>query len=92
MILADYRDGAVLLTPQGAFEGKPAMEGFCTHALGALPQPRFTATSTVIHGDAVLLRWTAESPGGRIDDGVSTFIIDDGSIRLQTTRFPITPT
>ena len=91
LILADYRDGAVLLTPQGVFEGKATIETFFTQALGALPEPQFKATNTVIHGDAVLLHWTAESPGGRIDDGVDTFVIDDGSIRLQTTSFTITP-
>jgi predicted SnoaL-like aldol condensation-catalyzing enzyme len=77
LILADYRDDAALLTPQGVFEGKATIETFFTQALGALPQAQFKATSSVVHGDAVLLHWTAESPGGRIGDGVDTFVVDE---------------
>jgi predicted SnoaL-like aldol condensation-catalyzing enzyme len=91
LILADYREDSVLLTAQGVFEGKAMIEAFFTQALGALPQAKFKATGIYPAGDAVLLHWTAESPGGRIDDGVDTFVVDDGAIQLQTASFTITP-
>ena len=33
--------------------------------------------------------WTAESPAGRIDDGVDTFVCEDGLIKLQSASFTV---
>jgi ketosteroid isomerase-like protein len=90
-ILEDYADDAVLLTADGALEGRDAISSFFAGALSALPGVRFTFGTTVYSGDALLLRWTASSPQGRIDDGVDTFVFADGKIRLQTAVFSVTP-
>ena len=55
-ILQDYRKDAVLLTPQGAMEGRSGVETFYTQALAALPQLEMTVTSTVFAGDALLVQ------------------------------------
>ena len=51
----------------------------------------FTFGTATFAGDALLLRWTAASPQGRIDDGVDSFVFADGMIRLQTASFTVAP-
>ena len=86
-ILEDYADDSVILTAQGALEGKTGVDAFFTQAFSLLPEAEVTATSTVVSGDAMLVRWTAESPAGRVDDGVDTFVVEDGLIKLQSSSF-----
>jgi len=90
-IVQDFREDAVLLTAQGAMEGRSGVETFYTQALAALPQMEINYTSAVYAGDALLVQWTASSTAGRITDGVDTFIFADGAIRLQTSAFTIEP-
>jgi hypothetical protein len=37
------------------------------------------------------LEWTAQSAERYIDDGVDTFIFDDGRIRVQTVKYSVHP-
>jgi ketosteroid isomerase-like protein len=90
-IMADYADDAVILTPDGSVEGHDAIEAFFTGALQMLPQPKFDLGPAVHHGDITLLRWTARSPAGKISDGVDTFVVRDGSIRVHTSSFTFEP-
>jgi ketosteroid isomerase-like protein len=90
-ILEDYSDDALLLTVDGPLQGKVAIREFFTAALSALPEAEFTMGSTVFAGDALLVRWGATSPGGRITDAVDTFVFAKGKIRLQTTVFRLEP-
>jgi hypothetical protein len=55
-------------------------------AQGAL-EAKVSAKSTVMAGDALIVWWTAESPAGRVDDGVDTFVVEDGLIKLQSSSF-----
>jgi ketosteroid isomerase-like protein len=86
-ILEDYADDAVILTAQGPLEGRPGVEAFFTQAFSLLPEAQVSAKSTVVAGDAMLVWWTAESPAGRIEDGVDTFVVGDGLITLQSSSF-----
>jgi hypothetical protein len=79
------------MTADGAFEGRDAIGAFFSGALGALPEAKFSFGTAVFAGDALLLRWSASSPKGRIDDGVDTFVFADGKIRLQTASFSVSP-
>jgi hypothetical protein len=90
-VLEDYADDAVLLTTGGVFEGREDIGGWFSAAVNALPEAEWAFSSTVYSGDALLLHWTAVSPQGRIDNGVDTFVITDGKIRLQTVSFTVTP-
>jgi len=90
-IVEDYREDAVLLTSQGALEGRSGVEMFYTQALAMLPQPKFAIDSAIYAGDALLFRWTLISPAGRVNDGVDTFVFADGAIRLQTMAFTVQP-
>ena len=88
-ILEDYTEDAVLITQDGVFEGREAIGGFMSAALSALPGVTFTFGTATFTSDALLLRWTASSSQGRIDDGVDTFVFADGMIRLQTVSFSV---
>lgn len=90
-IVEDYREDAVLLTSQGALEGRSGLEMFYTQALAMLPQPKFGVESAIYGGDALLVQWTLISPAGRVNDGVDTFVFADGVIRLQTSAFTVQP-
>jgi ketosteroid isomerase-like protein len=86
-ILEDYADDSVILTAQGALEGKRGVEAFFTQAFSLLPEAKVSAKSTVMAGDALIVWWTAESPAGRVDDGVDTFVVEDGLIKLRSSSF-----
>jgi ketosteroid isomerase-like protein len=90
-LLEDYTEDAVLMTHDGVFEGRDAIGDFFSAALSALPDVKFTFGSATFAGDALLLRWSASSPQGRIDDAVDTFVFSDGMIRLQTASFSVVP-
>ncbi|CAI9397093.1 hypothetical protein CITSP_05172 [Citrobacter sp. T1.2D-1] len=90
-VLQDYRDDAVLLTPQGVFTGLADIGAFYSGAMKMLPEMQLTATSIVGKADAMMLTWTGSSPAGTISDGVDTFIIADDLIRVQTTSFTVEP-
>ena len=91
LILQDFADDAVLISPNGALEGLAGVEAFYTQALGGLPDIDFTITSTVFGGQALLVRWTGKASAGNVNDGVDTFVFSDGKITLQSSWFTIEP-
>ena len=90
-ILKDYREDAVVLTAQGALVGLPGVELIFTQALEMLPKPEFNVKSITSHEGALLLQWALTSPGGRVNDGVDTFVFEGDAIRLQTISFTVEP-
>ena len=91
LILQDFAEDAILISPSGALQGLAGVEAFYTQALGGLPDIDFTISSTVFGGDALLVRWTGKASAGTVDDGVDTFVFSDGKITLQSTWFTIQP-
>ena len=90
-IVEDYAEDALLLTSQGAVEGRQGVEQFFRQALEMLPDVEFQIGPTVFGGDALLVWWTATATAGRVDDGVDTLRFADGLIRLQASSFTIAP-
>jgi hypothetical protein len=91
VILADYAEHAQVLTAQGALKGKPGVEAFFTQALSLLPGVQLAIEQTVTGENCVLVWWSADSSAGRIDDGIDTFVIEEGLITLQTPTFTVQP-
>ena len=89
--MKNFGEDATILAAQGALEGLAGVELFFTQAFEMLPNPEFSVTSMTYSRDAVLLRWTATAPTGRINDGVDTFVFADDAIRLETTSFTVEP-
>ena len=90
-ILADYADHAQVLTAQGALKGRPGVEAFFTQAMSLLPGIQLTVNQAVTGENCLLVWWSADSSAGRIDDGIDTFVIEDGLITLQTPTFTVQP-
>ena len=90
-ILADYADDAQVLTAQGALKGKVGVESFFTQAFSLLPGAQIAVKQTVAGEHSLLVWWGADSSAGRIEDGVDTFVIEDGLIKLQTPTFTFQP-
>jgi len=91
LILQDFADDAIVISPQGALQGLAGVSAFYTQALGGLPDIDFTIVSKVPGGDALQVRWTGKASAGRVDDGVDTFVFAGGKITLQSTWFTIEP-
>ncbi len=90
-ILADYADDAQVLTAQGPLKGKAGVESFFTQAFSLLPGAQIAVKQTVAGEHSLLVWWGADSSAGRIEDGVDTFVIEDGLITLQTPTFTFQP-
>ena len=90
-LLADYAEDAIILTGQGSLEGHSGVEAFYSNALQSLPGAQFAVTGAMFSSDAALVHWTAQSSEGRIDDGVDTFVFEEGNISLHTVHFTVQP-
>lgn len=90
-ILADYADHAQVLTAQGALKGKSGVEAFFAQAFSLLPEVQLAVEQMVTGENCLLVWWSADSSAGRIDDGVDTYVVEDGLITLQTPTFTIQP-
>jgi ketosteroid isomerase-like protein len=88
-VLADYTDDAVLITPQGTFTGAAGAREAWSRLLGDLPNAQLALTAVVVEGDVVLMRWTATSDNGRVDDGVDTLVLGGDGIRVQTVHYTL---
>jgi ketosteroid isomerase-like protein len=90
-IVSDYSDDAVLITPEGVMRGKQGIrEGF-TKLLSDLPKATWNLKNQIYEGDVLFLEWAAESDKTRTEDGIDTFVIRDGLIRVQTVRYTLAP-
>lgn len=88
-ILGDYAEHAQMLTAQGALNGREGVEAFYTQAFSLLPGAQIAVNQIVAGQNSLLVWWSAESSAGRIDDGIDTFVIEDGLIVLQTPTFTV---
>jgi hypothetical protein len=91
VIVADYADHAQVLTAQGARKGKPGRRAVL-HA-GHVASARGPADSRSGGHRRELPPRVVERRfiGGRIDDGIDTFVIEEGLITLQTPTFTVQP-
>ena len=71
----------VATTPQGARE-------VFTQLLRDLPQASWQL-ETVFADDVLYLEWKATGGGRKVEDGIDTFIFDNGMIRVQTVVYTV---
>ena len=88
-LVADFADDAVLITPAGAKRGKDGARDAFAQLFADLPDATFTAKSQVFGNDVLLLAWTADAAGSRADDGVDTFVFQDGLIQVHTVYYTL---
>jgi len=93
-MIADYADDAVLITLSGVFIGPEAIGGALRQLMRDMPDMKPVESPRNflrIEGDTLLLRWSAQSAKGKIQDAVDTLVVKNGKIWRQTTSFEIAP-
>jgi len=89
-ILSDYADDAVLVVQKRVYRGKDGAREVFTQLLADLPQAQWDL-ETVFAEDVLYLEWSAKGGGHKVDDGIDTFVFQDGQIRVQTVTFTVQP-
>jgi hypothetical protein len=89
-IIADYADDAVLIVQKQVYRGKDGARQVFTQLLGDVPQAAWEL-DTVFTEDVLYLEWKATGGGRTIQDGIDTFIFQDGLIRVQTVVYTVKP-
>ncbi len=92
MLMADYDDEAILVTLNGSFLGKEAIQrGFFEYMFSQFKNPKITFENIAVEDDIVLIQWSAEAVEATIPYGVGVLIIQDGLIQRQGEWFHIVP-
>ena len=87
-IVADYSDDAILVVQKQVYRGKDGARRVFTQLLGDVPQAQWEL-ETVFADDVLYLEWKAAGGGRSIEDGIDTFIFEDGMIRVQTVVYTV---
>jgi len=88
-IVSDYADDAVFITPSGTLHGKDGVrEGF-TKLLADVPDAEWAVPTQIFEGDVLFIEWSATSASAKAEDGIDTFVFEDGLIRAQTVRYTL---
>jgi ketosteroid isomerase-like protein len=83
-ILSDYADDACFLCEGRAYCGKPAIRGFFSEFIAALPPQalgQFALRSLRVVGEVAHITWSA---GLELPLGTDTFVVREGRIVSQT--------
>jgi hypothetical protein len=86
-IVADYADDSVVITSDGTARGKDGIRKVFVRLLDDLPNAVWDLKTQIFEGNVLFLEWTADSASNRVDDGVDTFVFQDGMIWAQTVRY-----
>mgnify|MGYP002063480520 CR=1 FL=1 len=87
-VMADYADDAILILPDGAVVGKPAIQAAFENMIQGSPNIKFIGQD-IVEGDTLLMIWSAECDTATMPQGVDTFVIRDDKIQRQTAWFVV---
>jgi hypothetical protein len=87
-IVADYTDDAILVVQRQVFRGKDGARQVFTQLLSDVPQAGWELDTTFAD-DVLYLEWKATGGDRKVEDGVDTFIFEDGMIRVQTVVYTV---
>jgi ketosteroid isomerase-like protein len=90
-LMADYAEDAILLTLDGSYVGKEAIQAFFEGSSASMPNLQFTPRGLAVEGDTLLVYWSADSDTVSIPEGVDTLIIRDDKIQRQTAWIKAVP-
>jgi len=88
-IVSDYADDAVILSPGGVKKGKAGVRETFVNLLADLPKADWEVPTVLFEGDILFLEWKAKAEKTYADDGVDTFLFQDGKIKAQTVRYTL---
>lgn len=90
-IVSDYAEDALFITPGAVRRGKQGVREAFIELVSDLPHAKWELRSYIYEDDVLLLEWKAESEKARVEDGIDTFIFENGLIRVQTVRYTLIP-
>ena len=88
-IVTDYADDAVFITPAGIKRGQDGIREAFTQLLADVPNAAWELKTQTYEDDVLFLEWTAVSAATKVEDGIDTFVFQDGLIRVQTVRYTV---
>jgi ketosteroid isomerase-like protein len=87
-IVSDYADDAIIISQDQVYRGKDGARAVFTQLLNDIPEAEWQL-DTLFADDVLYLEWKANSSGSHVEDGIDTFVFDDGQIRVQTIRYTV---
>jgi hypothetical protein len=87
-IVADYTEDALLVVQKKVYRGREGARQVFTTLLSDVPQAQWEL-ETVFADDVLYLEWKATGGGRTVQDGIDTFIFQDGMIRAQTVVYTV---
>jgi ketosteroid isomerase-like protein len=91
-IVSDYSDDAVFITPAGTLRGKDGVRQGFEKLLSELPNAEWAVPTQIFEDDVLFIEWSATAASAKVEDGIDTFVFEDGLIRVQTVRYTLQQT
>jgi hypothetical protein len=85
----NYDAACVLIAASGVYRGHDGIRAHCQLLYRRLPSAQWCYRTQYVDGKYAFLEWTAQSPGGSIDDGADSFVIENGKIVAQTVHYTV---
>ena len=92
-LLGDYSADAVFFGPEGALRGPDAIRPVFERLFAEFSKPgvSFARKQQLIEGEYAHTVWSAETADNSYEIGSDTFVIQNGSIRLQAFTAKVKP-
>lgn len=87
-IVADYADDAILVVQRKVYRGKEGARQVFTQLLSDVPQAEWSLDTTFVD-DVLYLEWKATGGGRTVQDGIDTFVFENGQVRVQTVVYTV---
>lgn len=90
-VISDFSEDAIYISSTGIIaKGKAQIKKVYENYFESQdPKTTSAITNKVIEGGIVFLEWTSDSPVFSVQDGVDTFVINNGYILAQTAKFTV---
>lgn len=83
----NYASDVVLLTCYGVFHGHDGVRKSAEILHRKVPEAQYQYVRQLHADEMAFLEWTAEGDGVQVSDGVDSFLIRDGRIKVQTIHY-----
>ena len=92
-LVGDYSADAVFFGPEGALRGRDAIRRVFERLFAEFSKPgvSFARKQQLIEGEYAHTVWSAETADNSYELGADTFVIQNGSIRLQAFTAKVKP-
>lgn len=92
-LMADYSTDALLFGIEGTLRGRDAIRPVFDRFFAEFAKPglSFSRNQLLIEGDYAFIVWTADTADNSYELGSDTFVIQNGSIRLQALTAKVKP-